>query len=121
MQSSGHPDDQSYDLTKLFDYVGTDPEVVKDMVGIFIRATTESLVCMEACLSAADFVSLSKESHKIKTSLQIFGFDDQLETIHVFEQAKGALPHDAQERFGRLKQRLLHGIQALKEDFGMKD
>lgn len=121
MQTIGQPDDQGYDLTKLFDYVGTDPEVVKDMVGIFIRATSESLVRMEACLSAADFTSLSKESHKIKTSLQIFGFDDQLETILVFEQAKSALPNDAEERFNRLKQRLLNGIQALKEDFGMKD
>lgn len=120
MQNSGHPDNQNYDLTRLFDYVGTEPEVVREMVAIFISATSESLARMESCIALADCASLSRESHKIKTSLQIFGFDDQLETIRVFEQATEALPADSIERFNLLKIRLLNGIEALREDYGLR-
>ncbi len=120
MQPDGQPNDQSYDLTRLFEYVGTEPDVVRDMISIFIHATSESLIRMEACIAIADYAGLSKESHKIKTSLQIFGFDDQLETIKAFELAKDALPSDVQERFNKLKYRLLNGIEALREDYGLK-
>ncbi|HMM10985.1 MAG TPA: Hpt domain-containing protein [Bacteroidales bacterium] len=109
-----------YDLTRLYEYVGSEPEVVKEMVELFIQSATDSLANMETCLLKADCKNLSKESHKIKSSLQIFGFVDQLETIHKFEQATDALPHDAATRFDALKNRLLSGIAALRQDFGIQ-
>ncbi len=119
MQNSGDTLPNNYDLTRLFEYVGTDPQVVRDMVSVFIDAVVESLGKMEESLHTPDCKNLARESHKIKTSLQIFGFDDQLETVRLFELSTECLPDDAIKRFYQLKQRLFNGIEALKEDFNL--
>lgn len=120
MHSQENSEQKNYDLTRLFAYIGTEPTVVKEMVNTFILAATDSLLNMEKHLKDSDFKSLAKEAHKIKTSLQIFGFDDQLETIKVFEQATEALPADSIDRFNLLKIRLTNGIEALREDYGLR-
>ncbi|MBK9291635.1 MAG: Hpt domain-containing protein [Bacteroidetes bacterium] len=119
MESQGENGNNIYDLTRLFEYVGTDPKVVKDMISLFIVAVNQSLTLIQTHFEKADYQNLAKESHKIKTSLQIFGFDDQLETIHLLEQAGKALPPDAAQRIQKLVQRLQQGIEALKNDFGL--
>jgi len=119
MQNNGDTLPNSYDLTRLFEYVGTDPQVVRDMVSVFIAAVLDSLNKMEASLHTSDCKNLARESHKIKTSLQIFGFDDQLETVRLFEHSTESLPDDAIRRFGRLKLRLFNGIEALRADFNL--
>jgi HPt (histidine-containing phosphotransfer) domain-containing protein len=119
MLNPGETYHNNYSLKRLYEYVGTDPVVVKDMVLIFIGSISESLRKMEACLELGDLKNFAKESHKIKTSLLIFGFDDQTENINLFEQCSDTLLNDARLRFDQFKLRLLSGVEALQHDFDL--
>lgn len=78
----------SYNLSKLIDYVGDNPDTIREMIGIFIQSARELCTQMiEACANG-DVGLVSKTAHKLKPSLDIFGIESLAQPIRQIEAAK---------------------------------
>jgi len=64
------------DLTYLNNMSGGSPEIVKEMIGIFIEQANEYVRDMQAHLDNKDYLALGKLAHKAKSSISIMGMTD---------------------------------------------
>lgn len=76
---------QSNPLQTLIDLTNGDENFIREMLGIFIKNTPESIVRIKASIDQKDFSSLSDHAHKLKSSIQILGDDDLFELIKKIE------------------------------------
>jgi HPt (histidine-containing phosphotransfer) domain-containing protein len=73
------------DLSYLKGMTGGNPEVIKEMVNIFIEQVSEISESMDKALSEKNYIVLSKLSHKAKASVSIMGMNDLAATLKEFE------------------------------------
>jgi HPt (histidine-containing phosphotransfer) domain-containing protein len=64
------------DLTYLNNMSGGSPEIVKEMIGIFIEQANEYVRDMQLHLDNKDYLALGKLAHKAKSSISIMGMTD---------------------------------------------
>ncbi len=70
---------------------GGDPEVIKEIVGIFSEQSAEAYGQMLGFLEKGDFYNLGMLAHKVKSSVAIMGMNDLASMLKTFElQAKEA-------------------------------
>lgn len=109
----------TYNLDKLYGYVGKEYNVVKEMVGIFIDTVPKQVELMREGLEASDFIQVSKAAHMLKPSLDIFGVDDQYYPIRDIENL--VITAENQEYISRLifdlDMRIQQLVEQLKTDF----
>lgn len=73
------------DLTYLNNMSGGSPEIVKEMIGIFIEQANEYLRDMPKYLEEKDYISLGKLAHKAKSSISIMGMTDLATDLKTLE------------------------------------
>ena len=73
------------DLTYLNNMSGGSPEIVKEMIGIFIEQANEYLQDMPKYLEEKDYSSLGKLAHKAKSSISIMGMTDLAADLKTLE------------------------------------
>lgn len=73
------------DLTYLNNMSGGSPEIVKEMIGIFIEQANEYLRDMPKYLDEKDYLSLGKLAHKAKSSISIMGMNDLAADLKTLE------------------------------------
>lgn len=64
------------DLNYLKEITGGEPEIVKEMIEMFIEQVAEFKVNMDTYLSSKQYIELGKEAHKAKSSVLIVGMED---------------------------------------------
>lgn len=64
------------DLTYLNNMSGGSPEIVKEMIGIFIEQANEYVRDMRVHLDNKDYLALGKLAHKAKSSISIMGMTE---------------------------------------------
>jgi HPt (histidine-containing phosphotransfer) domain-containing protein len=74
-----------YKLDKLIEYIGTDEEALKSMIGIFLNTTPELLLQLKQGIQTENFEEIAKSVHKMKPTLDIFGIDILHEPIRSVE------------------------------------
>lgn len=82
MPESEHP----YNLRKLIDYIGDNPETIREMVGIFLQSANDLSSQMLDSGMKNDWENVAKAAHKLKPSLDIFGMDELMAPIRQIEQ-----------------------------------
>ena len=73
------------DLTYLNNMSGGSPEIVKEMIGIFIEQAHEYLKDMPKYLDEKDYLSLGKLAHKAKSSISIMGMTELAADLKTLE------------------------------------
>lgn len=74
-----------FDLTNLNEMLGGDKKAILQMVKIFLQATPESLNELNKCYDKNDMQGVSKLSHKLKSSVDIFSVTDIKQDIRRLE------------------------------------
>lgn len=74
-----------FDLTNLNEMLGGDKKAILQMVKIFLQATPESLNELNKCYDKNDMQGVSKLSHKLKSSVDIFSVNDIKQDIRRLE------------------------------------
>jgi HPt (histidine-containing phosphotransfer) domain-containing protein len=64
------------DLNYLKEITGGEPEIVKEMIEMFIEQVAEFKVNMDNYLAKKQYIDLGKEAHKAKSSVLIVGMED---------------------------------------------
>jgi HPt (histidine-containing phosphotransfer) domain-containing protein len=64
------------DLNYLKNMSGGNPEIIKEMIGIFNDQAIEYIRDMQKFLSEKDYLALGKLAHKAKSSISIMGMTD---------------------------------------------
>ncbi len=64
------------DLNYLKEITGGEPEIVKEMIEMFIEQVAEFKVNMDNYLANKQYIELGKEAHKAKSSVLIVGMED---------------------------------------------
>lgn len=111
---------KAYKLDKLTSYIGEDPVVVRDMVQIFIQSGASLLNEINTGVELKDYEMVTKAAHALKTSLDIFGIDDQYHPIREIELlSKNKAEHETLLKLSKqLNLRLRLALDQLAEDFG---
>ena len=73
------------DLTYLNSMSGGAPEIVKEMITIFIDQAQEYVRDMPAHLASKDYNSLARLAHKAKSSISIMGMTDLATDLKTLE------------------------------------
>jgi HPt (histidine-containing phosphotransfer) domain-containing protein len=73
------------DLTYLTNMAGGNPEIVKEMIQIFIDQAQEYIVEMRKYLDEKDYLSLGRLAHKSKSSVAIMGMNDLAAELKILE------------------------------------
>ena len=73
------------DLTYLTNMAGGNPEIVKEMIQIFIDQAQEYIVEMRKFLDDKDYLSLGRLAHKSKSSVAIMGMNDLASELKTLE------------------------------------
>jgi len=73
------------DLTYLTNMSGGSPEIVKEMIGIFVEQADEYLRDMQKHLDEKDYLALGKLAHKAKSSISIMGMTDLAADLKTLE------------------------------------
>ncbi|MDP3445676.1 MAG: Hpt domain-containing protein [Ignavibacteria bacterium] len=76
---------KSYDLSKLYNFVGTDPAIVKEMVVLFITTIPPQVQLIITGLNEKNYGQVSKAAHAIKPSLDVFGIAEMHDPIRTIE------------------------------------
>ncbi|NOU48280.1 MAG: Hpt domain-containing protein [Bacteroidales bacterium] len=74
-----------YKIDKLIEYIGTDEEEIKNMIGIFLNTTPALLIQLNQGIRTENFEEIAKSVHKLKPTLDIFGIDSLHEPIRTIE------------------------------------
>ncbi len=78
--------EKGYKLDKLLEYVGDNPETIRDMVSLFLQSAEEMKIQMlEACHQNNPEV-VGKLAHKLKPSLDIFGVHNLAVQVRILEK-----------------------------------
>ena len=64
---------------------GGNPEIIKEMINIFIEQTEEYIVDMQKFLDEKDYLQLGKLAHKAKSSVAIMGMNDLATDLKTLE------------------------------------
>lgn len=64
---------------------GGDPEVIREIVGMFGEQISEIYDQMKSHLAARDYVNLGMLAHKVKSSVSIMGMNDLAVMLKTFE------------------------------------
>jgi HPt (histidine-containing phosphotransfer) domain-containing protein len=73
------------DLTYLNSMSGGSPEIVKEMIGIFIEQANEYIRDMPKHLDNKDYDALGKLAHKAKSSISIMGMTELAADLKTLE------------------------------------
>jgi HPt (histidine-containing phosphotransfer) domain-containing protein len=73
------------DLPYLKNMSGGSPEIVKEMIGIFVEQANEYIRDMQKHLDEKDYLSLGKLAHKAKSSISIMGMTDLATDLKTLE------------------------------------
>ncbi len=73
------------DLTYLTSMAGGNPEIIKEMIQIFIEQVEEYIKEMHKYLDEKDYISLGKLAHKSKSSVAIMGMNDLATELKTLE------------------------------------
>lgn len=73
------------DLTYLKNMSGGSPEIVKEMIGIFVEQADEYIRDMQVHLDQKDYLALGKLAHKAKSSISIMGMNDLAADLKTLE------------------------------------
>lgn len=109
----------SYNLSKLIDYVGDNPDTIREMIGIFIQSARELCTQMIEGCANGDVGLVSKTAHKLKPSLDIFGVESLAQPIRLIEAAKdnGVECQTLYPEIMRLHQRMTVVMEQLSRDY----
>lgn len=110
---------KAYNISKLIAYIGEDPLVIMDMVHIFIQSGTSLLAEINLGVAKKDYEMVSRAAHALKTSLDIFGIDDQYHPIREIELlSKNKAEHETLIKLSKdLTTRLQQALDQLAEDY----
>jgi HPt (histidine-containing phosphotransfer) domain-containing protein len=64
---------------------GDSPDIIKEMIAIFVEQTKEYIVEMQRLLDEKDYISLGKLAHKAKSSVAIMGMNDLAADLKTLE------------------------------------
>ena len=64
------------DLSYLSGMSGGNPDIIKEMINIFIDQTQEYIIDMQKHLDEKNYLQLGKLAHKAKSSVAIMGMND---------------------------------------------
>lgn len=73
------------DLTYLNSMSGGSPEIVKEMIGIFVEQANEYIRDMPSYLNQKDYLALGKLAHKAKSSISIMGMTELAADLKTLE------------------------------------
>jgi HPt (histidine-containing phosphotransfer) domain-containing protein len=73
------------DLSYLNGMAGGNPDVIKEMVSLFIEQVGEISESMDKALLEKDYSMLGKLSHKAKASVSIMGMNELAQKLKEFE------------------------------------
>ncbi len=73
------------DLTYLTNMAGGNPEIVKEMIQIFIDQAQEYIIEMQKYLDEKDYLSLGRLAHKSKSSVAIMGMNELAADLKTLE------------------------------------
>jgi HPt (histidine-containing phosphotransfer) domain-containing protein len=74
------------DLTYLNNMSGGAPEIIKEMIEIFIEQANEYIIDMQKLLEEKEYSQLGKLAHKAKSSISIMGMNElavDLKTLEI--------------------------------------
>jgi len=64
---------------------GGSPEIVKEMIGIFVEQANEYIKDMQVFLDEKNYLALGKLAHKAKSSISIMGMTDLAADLKTLE------------------------------------
>jgi HPt (histidine-containing phosphotransfer) domain-containing protein len=73
------------DLTYLTNMAGGNPEIIKEMIQIFVDQVEEYIRDMNRFLNEKDYISMGKLAHKSKSSVAIMGMNDLATELKTLE------------------------------------
>ena len=76
---------KNYNLSSLNDLVEGSDEAINKMIIAFLDSTPKVLEDIQGCFTESDYQRLANLSHKLKSSIDIFGIDDLKEDIRKLE------------------------------------
>lgn len=110
-----------YKLDRLIEYIGTDEEVIKNMIGIFLTTTPDLLSQIIAGLQSENYDEIAKNVHKLKPTLDIFGIDtlhDPIRSIENYAKQKKNI-QKISELISLVEKTLEKAFIELKRDFNL--
>lgn len=76
---------QPFRLDKLTQYIGDDPDQIKEMIRIFLDTIPPDIELMKEFMEKEEWFEVYKLAHRIKPSFEVFAMDDILEDIKKIE------------------------------------
>ena len=76
-------------FTQIEKITAGDPQVMKQLLEIFVRENTLALAKIEECLAGGNWSELKKTAHKLKSSLALIGLSDARALAEELEQDAG--------------------------------
>ena len=73
------------DLTYLSNTAGGNPEIIKEMIDIFIEQVKEYIRDMQKFLDEKDYMALGRLAHKSKSSVAIMGMNELAADLKTLE------------------------------------
>lgn len=110
-----------YKIDKLIEYIGTDEEEIKNMIGIFLNTTPELLIQLNQGIRTENFEEIAKSVHKLKPTLDIFGIDclhEPVRTIENYAKQKKNF-HRITELSASVNTTLYSVFQKIKSDYNL--
>jgi signal transduction histidine kinase/FixJ family two-component response regulator len=108
-----------YNLSKLKMIAGDTGDFLREIVDLFIEKVPEDLLKLQTALTEKDFTAIKSTAHKIKPTLNQFGFDSISEDIVFLNYFDENNPKDLsqlQEKFNKVFKTLTAGIAELSKE-----
>lgn len=106
-----------YDLSKIMLLAQGKEEFVNTLLHTFLEQSKLSISKMEQSICEGNFYNLSREAHKLRPSLDLFGVQKALEHVRVLEKIEEQTETiNAEEVLYELKKILLEAFNALKAE-----
>lgn len=114
------------DLSYLRENTGNDPDVLRELAGIFISQVQELAQSMQESLKLRDWDQLARQAHKAKTTVAIMGLHSLAQTLKQLEldilSGKDEdLYAECVSAFLHYSQQAIHELHELIPDISLKN
>ena len=77
--------DKPYSIDKLRQYVGDDPDQIREMICLFLDTVPKEVIQIQNFANKKEWFEVYKLAHRIKPSFEVFAMDSILEDIKKIE------------------------------------
>jgi PAS domain S-box-containing protein len=108
-----------YNLTKLKLIAGHSGDFLREIIDLFIEKVPEDLIKLQTALAEKDFSALKSIAHKIKPTLNQFGFDsisDDIVFLNYFDENDPKDLNQLEEKLNKVSKILTSGIAEMSKE-----